>query len=218
MKKGFFIGIATAAVVAVVCFFGIINNNRGSLASDPDTINPASEESGYIHENVIGDPEKAKVVLYEYADFACSHCADWNRTINSLLGKYGEKLALVFRYYSIGSTNGPIVARAAIAAGLQGYFKEYKDLLFNNQSEWYYKSGDDLTELLVQYFNKASDNKGDVDKFKTDTESAAVKKRIEFDRKLAKAIGLTGTPTFRINGEKIEVKQLVETIENKMAE
>ena len=216
MKKGIFIGALIAIFVGVIFFFGIKNNGQGNVVSDPDSINPASEETGLIGEKVIGDPEKASVVLYEYADFGCTHCADWNRTINGLFDKYGEKLALVFRYYSIGSQNGPTAARAATAAQLQGYFKEYKDLLFNNQSEWFYETGDSLSELLVQYFNEASNNKGDVNKFKKDLDSGAVKKRLNFESEMAKAIDIKATPTFRINGEKVEAKDLVETIESKI--
>ena len=213
MKKGIFIGVVIAIVVAVACFFGIRNNES---VGEPDMINPASESTGWIGEKVIGDPEKASVVVYEYADFTCSHCAEWNRTINDLLDKYGEKMALVFRYYNLGSTVGQTAAKAATAAQIQGYFKKYKDLLFNNQTEWYYESGDKLTETLVRYFNEASDKKGDVDKFKEDMKSDAVRKRNNFENRMGKNVGLTGTPTFRINGEKIELKELVETIENKV--
>ena len=96
-KKIVFIVIAVAAaVVGAICFF------NGRVVDTADAIYPASEETGGIAEKVIGDPDTASVVLYEYADFGCSHCADWNKTINELLEKYEGKIALVFRNYDLG--------------------------------------------------------------------------------------------------------------------
>lgn len=210
-KKIVFIVIAVAAaVVGAICFF------NGRVVDTADAIYPASEETGGIAEKVIGDPDTASVVLYEYADFGCSHCADWNKTINELLEKYEGKIALVFRNYDLGFKNGPAAARAATAAHIQGYFKEYKDLLFANQAEWYYGSASELEELFVEYFNEVSDGKGDINKFKEDMKSDAVKKRLKFEQKMGKKANLHGTPLFRIDGEQIDLGKLVETIENKL--
>ena len=214
-KKIVFIVIAVVAIIiGAICFFSLQKDD--SVIDTADAIYPASEETGAIAEKVIGDPDTASVVLYEYADFGCSHCADWNKTINELLEKYEGKIALVFRNYDLGFKNGPAAARAATAAHIQGYFKEYKDLLFANQAEWYYGSASELEELFVEYFNEVSDGKGDVNKFKEDMKSDAVKKRLKFEQRMGKKVNLHGTPLFRIDGEQIDLGKLVETIENKL--
>lgn len=181
-----------------------------------DSIHDPSEGTGMIAEKIIGNPETAKVILYEYADYGCSHCAEWNRKINSLLEEYGDDLMLVFRAYDIGFNNGALASKAATAAQLQGYFKEYKDLLFNGQSEWMYADDAEVQDLLVEYFENVSDGKGDVDKFKYDMISEAVEKRVNFEQRMGDRIRLKGTPTFRIDGETMELGALVETIAEKM--
>ena len=215
MKKKILIGAAiVAAIVGIICL-AIFKTEPPINA---DTIHDASEETGFIGEKIIGNPDEAKLTIYEYADFGCSHCAEWNRKINELISKYDGQIALVYRSYDIGQfKNSPVAARAATAAQIQGYFKEYKDLLFTNQTEWYYEDSEELNETLVEYFKEASNNSGDVDKFKSDMKSDAVKKRLKFEQRLGKAINLAGTPTFRIDGETIPISELVETIEKKVS-
>ena len=212
MKKKLYLIIAIIAVIASIICLCIF---RAEPPIDADIIQGASAETGFISEKIIGNPDEAKLIIYEYADFSCTHCAEWNEKINALIDQYAGKIALVYRSYDLGgSKTGPIAARAATAAHIQGYFKAYKDLLFRNQAEWYYKNSYELTGLLIDYFKKASNNSGDIDKFKSDMESDTVKKRLKFEQRLGKSINLTGTPTFRINGETIPVDKLIETVTN----
>lgn len=208
MKK-IIISILIIIAVSAICFFGSRNNTANTV----DSIFEASAETGWIAEKIIGDADRANVVIYEYADYGCSHCADWNKTINKLIDEYNGKIAVVFRSYDLGFKNGSAAARAATAAQLQGYFKEYKDLLFANQAEWIYEDKSNLDELFAQYFAKASDNAGDLEKFKADIASDAVKKRLDFENELGKKINLRGTPLFRIDGKTIPLADLIKTIE-----
>lgn len=214
MKKKIIAGAAIIAIIVgtiCLCIF------KTEPPINTDTIQAASEETGFIGEKIIGNPNTAKLTIYEYADFGCSHCAEWNEKINDLINKYGEQIALVYRNYDIGQfKNSPAAARAATAAQIQGYFKEYKDLLFNNQTEWYYKDDEELNKALIEYFKRASNNSGDVDKFKSDMKSDAVKKRLKFEQRLGKAIHLAGTPTFRIDGKTIQISELLEMIEKRV--
>ena len=213
MKKVIISVLVLAAVVGVIC----VAVFKTEAPIDPDMMHEVSEETGEIGEKIVGNPSDAKLVVYEYADFGCSHCAEWNKRINDLITKYDGKMALVYRNYDIGQfKNSAAAARAATAAQIQGYFKAYKDLLFNNQSEWYYKSGDGLKEVFYGYFEEASEGAGDLEKFKADMESEPVKKRLKFEQRLGKAANITGTPTFRIDGEKIELSELTEVIESKI--
>lgn len=215
MKKKILIGAAIVAVIIGIICLAVFKTEPPINA---DTIHDASEETGFIGEKIIGNPDEAKLIIYEYADFGCSHCAEWNRKINELISKYDGQIALIYRSYDIGQfKNSPVAARAATAAQIQGYFKEYKDLLFANQTEWYYENSEELNETLAEYFKEASNNSGDVDKFKSDMKSDAVKKRLKFEQRLGKAVDLAGTPTFRIDGETINLSELEKTIEEKMA-
>lgn len=217
MKKKILLIIGLIAVFSGTAFLlSTLNNGSGNQVNTADTVHHASAETGFIPEKVMGDTTKAKVVLYEYADYGCSHCAEWNRIINDLLDKYGDKLAVVFRGYNLGFNNGVLAAKAAIAAQNQGYFEKYKDLLFNGQSEWLYTTSDEALKLFVRYLGQASGNKGDVYKFQDDINSESVKIRVEFDQKMGEKIELKGTPMFRIDGETIPATDLTNIIEQKM--
>ena len=207
-------GLAIIAVVVGIICLAIFKTESPINA---DTIRDASEETGFIGEKIIGNSDEAKLIIYEYADFGCSHCAEWNRKVNELMKKYEGKIALVFRVYNLGLfKNSSMAARAATAAQVQGYFKEYKDLLFANQAEWLYAEGAALNELLVDYFEGASGGAGDVEKFRKDMKGDAVKTRLEFEQGMGKRVGLAGTPTFRIDGETIEPSELIRVIERRV--
>ncbi len=217
MKKGIAIG---ALIIATVVGIVYLANFRVDpyVNMNPDSIIESSETTGLIGEKTVGDPDNAKIVIYEYADFGCSHCADWNRKINNLIEKYDDKIALVFRSYDIGQFKNSLkAASAATAAQIQGFFKEYKDLLYLNQAEWFYEDGAELTNVLSGYFEKASKGAGDLDKFKEDLKSDSVKTRLKFEQNMGKKVDLAGTPTFRIDGETINLSELEKTIEEKMA-
>ncbi|MBQ2660694.1 thioredoxin domain-containing protein [Candidatus Saccharibacteria bacterium] len=216
MKKGIIIGaIILVAVASVVCL--VIFRTDPYEDMDADSVIEQSEATGFIGEKTVGNPAEAKIVIYEYADFGCSHCAEWNRKINSLMEKYDGKIALVFRSYDIGQFKNSLkAASAATAAQIQGYFKEYKDLLYSNQIEWFYKDKAELTEIFSSYFEAASNGAGDLDKFKEDIKSDSVRTRLKFEQNMGKKVGITGTPTFRTDGETINLGELIDTIETKI--
>lgn len=218
MKKGMIIGtLIVVAVVGIICLANFRTDPYANM--NPDSTIEPSETTGFIGEKTVGNPDDAKIVIYEYADFGCSHCADWNRKINNFIEKYDGKIALIFRSYDIGQFKNSLkAASAATAAQIQGYFKEYKDLLYSNQSEWFYEDGADLTEILSNYFEEASKGTGDLDKFKEDIKSDSVRTRLKFEQNMGKKVDLAGTPTFRIDGETISLSELIDTIEKKMSE
>lgn len=215
MKKKFLIIFGILLVVVGLAF--LIFRDQSDDVNSVDSIHVASEGSGFISEKVIGNPNTAKLVVYEYADYGCSHCADWNRKINDLINKYGDKLALVFRAYDIGFNNGALASKAATAAQLQGYFREYKDLLFSNQSEWMYADNSNVENIFSEYFKEVSSGNGDMDKFKNDLRSEAVRKRVNFEHRMGERAKVKGTPMFRVDGEMVELSKLVETIEQKIS-
>ena len=219
MKKK--ITICAVIIAVVVAIAGIVtlsvSKNKTASIETADMIFEASASTGSIGEKIIGNPDKAKVIIYEYADFACSHCAEWNRKINEIIDEHGEDVSLVFRSFDLGFANGPAAARAATAAQIQGYFKAYKDLLFNNQSEWFYEKGESLKQIFSNYLMVASKGAADIDKFVSDMNSNSVKERLKFEQSLGKKIELTGTPTFRIDGETISPGEITEIVEQKLS-
>jgi len=88
----------------------------------------------------------AVVVISEFSDFECGHCAQMYRTFKSLLPRYREDVRVEFFHYPLDSACNPAVqssfhrnaclaAVAAECASAQGKFWPYHDLLFDNQRD-----------------------------------------------------------------------------------
>ncbi|MBR0242857.1 thioredoxin domain-containing protein [Candidatus Saccharibacteria bacterium] len=206
-------GLITIAVMVVA-----INQTPESSVNPADTIHAASAETGNLPEKIIGDAENAKVIVYEYADYACAHCAEQNQTVKDLVEEYDGKIAVVFRSYDLKLHNGAAAAKAATAAAIQGCWEAYKDLLFANQAEWYYATASGAEALFCDYFETASKGLGDVQKFVKDMYSDEVAKRVAFENEMGDKVKLRGTPLFRIDGDNVVVTKLAEVIEAKIIE
>jgi len=136
-----------------------------------------------------GSPD-APVVLVEFADYQCPYCQKVNPVIQQLKKEYGDKLTVVFKDFPLpGHHSSEKAAEATRCAGEQGKFWQYHDVLFYSK----------LLEVdaLKEH---ARVLKLDGDRFDTcldsGTEASAVKKDLDE----AKSLGLTGTPSFFVNG------------------
>ena len=172
--------------------------------TNPDSIVEPNALTGNLPDKIIGDANKAKIIIYEYADYACSHCAEMNTVIKKMVDKYDGKVAVVYRGFLLkGYPNNIEAASAANAAAIQGYWEKYKNLVYSDQATWFYLTGDEVVPYFGELFVQASDGNGDLDKFYADMESESVAKKLAFDHAMGEKVDITGTPTFRINGEKI---------------
>lgn len=207
------IGIAIAVVV--VGILGVItwtqlqgsdsSNNANYKNYDVNTIIEGNADNGNIADHVKGNKD-AKIKIFEYADFQCSGCASVRTEVDELAKKYKDDIAIVQRSYVLPyHTNGIPAAKAAEAAGLQGYWNEYGELLFKNQNEWFSSDTAERTALFTEYFKKATNGKGDIDKFLADSESQAVADKVNFDIAMGKQAGeIYYTPAFFLDGEFID--------------
>jgi len=147
---------------------------------------------------VKGD-RNAKVVLIEYSDFECPACASYAPIVDRVVSELGNKIAFVYRNFPLPQhQNAYPAAHAAEAAGKQGKFWEMATLLFANQTSWENQSGTEPT--FETYANSLNLN---LDKFKADFSSKEVADKVQNDY-LSGVASVTYTPTFFLNGEKIQ--------------
>lgn len=204
---GILAGIASAALLIVAT---IAINNKSSQMTDFDdydfySVIKPTVDNGNIGDHIKGGDENAQVIIFEYADYQCPGCASINSKINTALSKFDGKVAVVYRSMLLSyHQNGTAAASAAEAAGLQGYWKPYADILFANQREWEYASPSERTVLFDTYFNEVTEYKGDIEKFHTDITSEAVSKKINFDMGIAKRIDVSATPALYVEGQNIK--------------
>lgn len=192
--------IVVAFVLVVVGLFvwmasiGRIDYSKYNLSE----VIPADENSGGIEEMIEGNPD-APVKIFEYGDYQCTACAPMNPKINALIEEYDGKVALVFRTEIMSyHQNGTAAASAALAAAKQGYWQDYKDILFANQNDWYYSEPKQRQQQFEDYFTKVSAGKGDLAKFREDMASKEVSQKISFDAGMADKKKISWTPTFYV--------------------
>ncbi len=143
-------------------------------------------------------PESAKIILVEFSDFQCPFCAKASATVQNLIKKYKTDLRVVFKHLPLAfHPKAEPASKAAMAANEQGKFWPYRDLLLEKQKEW--GNGDEET-FFIAY---AKDMGLDVEKFKKDIKNKTYQTKIDQDKALAKKLGISGTPTFFVNGVRI---------------
>lgn len=195
------------AAICIVLLGGLIVLSRKDQANvssiDPNEIQPASASSGNIADHVKGLTD-SKVVLIEYGDFQCPYCGQAYPKVKSIVNDYASKITFVFRNYPLASlhANARSAAAAAEAAGLQGKYWEMYNKLYETQNEWENASTDERTNKFVAYATAIG--VANIDKFKTDMAGNDVNKKINFDFALGNKQKVTGTPSFFINGTKID--------------
>lgn len=203
------LGAVIAAILAALLGFAtyslIDGNSKMTNFNDYDffSVIEPTVDNGNIGDHVKGSAD-APVLIFEYADFQCPGCASMNPKVNKAIEALGGKLAVVYRNFLLSyHQNGTAAASAAEAAGIQGYWKPFADMLFDKQAEWEYASASERTTLFEQYFVEVSDGKGDTVKFLEDLGSKEVSKKISFDMGIGKRIDIGGTPAFYVDGQLI---------------
>lgn len=201
-KKAWIIFAAVCAVVlAGLIYFS--NLNRLDVSSvDGAKVLSASEQSGNIADHVYGKAD-SKVVLVEYGDYQCPGCGAAYGPVKTITEKYKDKIAFVFRNFPLSSIhpNARAAAAAAESAGLQGKYWEMHDKLYQNQNAWQSLDADKRAAYFEDLAKELSLN---VDTFKEGLGKDTVLEKINFDLALGKAAGVSSTPSFYLNGEKLD--------------
>lgn len=144
------------------------------------------------------------VVLVEYLDFECEACGAYYPIVKNLEKQFGEEITFVARYFPLpGHRNGLTAALAAEAAGRQSKFWEMHDLLFERQKEW----GEKQVPTPEVFEGFATELGLDIEKFRADVASPEVKARVQRDIDSGRALGVNSTPSFFLNGERLQNPQ-----------
>jgi len=163
------------------------------LAGTAEALIDLDEEVDPARDHIRGGAD-ASVTLVEYGDFECPYCGRAEPIVRELLAQEGDDLRYVFRHLPLADVhpNAQMAAEASEAAAAQGAFWEMHDLLFEHQ--------DALQPAdLVRY---AVELGLDVEQFRDDLKRHAHAARVAQDVESADLSGVSGTPTFFINGQR----------------
>lgn len=196
MSKSF-LGVIVAIVLVFLGVF-LINGNKADKSK--------TTASGSTTNHTIGTSPKG-VTLREFGDFQCPYCGQYYPTVKQVQEKYKDQVVFQFSHFPITTAhpNAFAAARASEAAAKQNKFWEMHDLLYQNQEQW--ASLSDPSKAYAAYAKSLGLN---VDQFTTDAASSSSNDFINADIAEATKLGVTGTPTFFLNGKKITVSQSVD--------
>jgi Na+/H+ antiporter NhaA len=138
-------------------------------------------------------PDRALVTIVEYGDFECPYCGQAEPVLRELLAGHGD-VRYVWRHLPLTDVHphAQLAAEAAEAAADQGAFWEMHDLLLGHQEAL----------LLPDLLRYAAGIGIDVSRFRARLASRAGAARVAEDTDSADLSGVSGTPTFFINGRR----------------
>jgi protein-disulfide isomerase len=189
--------IAAVLVAAVAATWFLLRSAR----TKPPTNIAGSGPPGAEPPHIRGNPN-APVTLEEFGDFECPTCGTYAVELKKIEAEFGDRLRVIFREYPLYPTPHKyalIAARAAEAAGPQGRFFEMHDQLYENQKAW-----SEATDPMPMFIDYARQIGLDTDRFGRELNGEIVAERITQDGIRAHARGVTGTPTFFVNGKELD--------------
>jgi Na+/H+ antiporter NhaA len=139
-------------------------------------------------------PDDAPVTLVEYGDFECPYCGQAEQVIRELLASFGDDVRYVWRHLPLNDVHpeAQLAAEASEAAAAQGRFWEMFEKLLGHQDAL---APDDL----VRY---AGELGLDADRVARELGERVHAPRVTEDVRSADESGVSGTPTFFINGRR----------------
>lgn len=198
--------IAIISLVTVAVFVGIAflagrseTTNEKAPTVDPNIfINPQAHVRGKTsvlsESTTSADPSTFVATLVEFSDFQCPACGAFYPLVKQLEEEFKGKLKVVYKHYPLPQHQYALkAAEASEAAGAQGKFWEYHDLLFENQND-----------LSVGNLKKLANDLGlNIEQFNNDLDSGKYASTVSEDIKLGNKLNVNSTPTFYLNGKKL---------------
>ena len=193
------VGVLTAALVSAFVTWLLFDVTAKlpkrlkirALLGTPNLILDLAEPVDPERDHLRG-PEDAPVTVLEYGDFECPFCGQAEPVLRELLREFDDDVRYVWRHLPLNDVhpNAQLAAEASEAAAEQGAFWEMHDLLLDRQADL----------KLPQLLSYAGELGLDVERFEEHLRTRAGAGRIAVDVDSADLSGVSGTPTFFING------------------
>jgi protein-disulfide isomerase len=201
------------AAIAVLGLLAVVSLRGGShQAAHPGTpgasaavaaADPTTQARLDVQRRTPGDPlalgqVAAPVVISEWGDFQCPFCRAFNAdTGPALVSRYVDSGQVRFEWRDLAKLGDESVlaARAARAAGRQGAFWPFHDMLYRNQSP---ENSGALTEASLTAMARSLGL--DTARFSRDFADPDIAAQVNQDRQAGAQLGITHVPSFLING------------------
>ncbi|MDQ0757108.1 thioredoxin domain-containing protein [Arthrobacter sp. B3I4] len=145
-------------------------------------------------------PSTEKAQLVEFLDFECESCRAAEPLVQELKQEYGDRITFIHRYFPLpGHRNSGNAALAVEAAAAQGKYEQMTAKLFETQPQW----GNKQDSQSAAFRTFAQELGLDLKAYDAAVADEKTKARIRRDVTDGAGLGVTGTPTFFLNGKKL---------------
>lgn len=197
-------GVVAIGVIGLFVLLFLNLQGQGVPTPTPEPVASLAEFCAENEENCVekGNPD-APVTVVEVSDYGCPHCRNFNigGTAEALNSSYVEtdQVRWIVFPYALRAATQP-AAEAALCAAEQDQFFPYHEQLFEIQ--------DSEVALTREGFVQAAETVGlDVEAFEACLDSNRYRSVVQENMSVAAGAGVAATPTFFINGQKVEGNQ-----------
>lgn len=204
-NKSFYValGIMGLFLLAFMYFKEEVKSGTTAVVADQGgqqfRVVPADNATLIKPHSIIKGPFSAKATLVEFLDPECEACAAMHPIVKKISKEFESDLRVVVRYMPFHQ-NSKYVANILEGARAQNKFWEALELLFSTQDQWANHQSPN-PELIPEILKPLKIN---VDKIVSDAKAGKYDKQIMEDFEDGKKVGVSGTPTFFINGNMVE--------------
>ena len=181
----------------------VVRANLVKFAAQPPPMLEAPVKLSIDGDPVRG-PADAKVTIVEFSDFQCPYCAVATGEVKQLLQQRPKDVRLIFKQFPLDShSQAAVAAEASLAAQAQGKFWELHDKMYANFQQ--------ITRARILTW--AQQLGLDINRFRADLDSHKYAARVKAEEQQGEDAGVEGTPTFYLNGKKLNAAFEVSTVE-----
>ncbi|MEI6288197.1 MAG: thioredoxin domain-containing protein [bacterium] len=199
-------------ILTLVWFGNLVNqvkNNRLGIIPDNLTPNAVNTIAVNNNNNNQNNPNRkiaeknnrpffgnknAKLVVVEFGDFQCPYCAQEFTVIREIMNKYKKDILFIYRDYPIINENSIPLTKYSLCANEQGKYWQFFDKLYTNQNN---------IASTSTIYKMAKESGLDINKLEICFNSDKYEQQIAENMSDALTLGIDGTPTFFINGNKM---------------
>ncbi|MFD1213928.1 DsbA family protein [Arthrobacter sp. GCM10027362] len=174
------------------------------------TAGTAPQDAGQVvraNSRVLSQAPDEKAQLVEFLDFECEACLAAYPFVEELREEHGDTVTFIDRYFPLpGHRNSMNAAIAVESAAQQGKYEAMYHKMFRTQKDWG-GSADDKSAVFRGYAQELGLDMAAYDRAVADPATAA---RVQADKADGLALGISGTPTFFLNGKPLVADSLEE--------
>ncbi|WP_147794757.1 thioredoxin domain-containing protein [Cellulomonas sp. Y8] len=196
--------IAGALVVVAITgllIYALATGPRGPAPRQEAGALPATRADSYV----LDDAGPGAPTLVEFMDFECEACGAFYPVVEQIREQYAGQINYVIRYFPIAShANAMNAALAVEAAAQQGQVEDMYHRMFQTQAEW----GEQQTSQADLFRSFAEELGLDLAAYDDAVADPATQERVQQDLDDGQALGVQGTPTFFLDGQRLELSSV----------